>query len=100
MHIHSSTFDECRIGVFGYASNQKVSGMTKRYLTVSQIPGKFYVSESWQRRSAGPDGEVMSQHEHDRRLHETVLAGPFDTRTDAEMWNTKNADGHAAIWQC
>ena len=68
------------------------------YLKVSPIPGKFYVSEGW--RANNPEGvQMRSQFEHGNQLAQMVLAGPFDTRMDAENWNTKNANGRADIWQ-
>jgi hypothetical protein len=73
--------------------------MAKKHRQVTPIPGKFYVSESWKPDDTGGDGS-RSQHEHSKHLAEMVLAGPYDTRNEAENWNTHNANGHANIWQC
>ncbi len=62
------------------------------------IPGKFYVSKGWKAGDAGGDG-LLSQHEHSQRLDQMILAGPYDTRGEAENWNTANANGHASVWQ-
>jgi hypothetical protein len=70
----------------------------QKYLRVNPIPGKFYVSEGWKAgNSIG--GEVLSQFQHGNKLAEMVLAGPYDTRGEAEHWNTNHAKGHAEIWQ-
>ena len=73
--------------------------MAKKYLKVSPNPGQFYASEGWKPGNTGPDGYELSQHQHDSQLAQMLLAGPFETRNEAESWNTSNANGHAAIWQ-
>ena len=73
--------------------------MADKYLKVSTIPGQWYVSQGWQPGNTGPDGFELSQHQHDHQLSRMVLAGPFETRFEAETWNTSHADGHAAVWQ-
>lgn len=73
--------------------------MTKqKYLRVNPIPGKFYVSEGWKVYNTVAD-EILSQFQHGNQLAQMVLAGPYDTRGEAEKWNTNNAKGHAEIWQ-
>ena len=73
--------------------------MAKKYLKVSTLPGQWYVSEGWHAGSIGQGGFEISQHEHSNELAQLLLAGPFTTRNDAEIWNTRHADGHAAVWQ-
>jgi hypothetical protein len=73
--------------------------MAKKYLKVSTIPGQWYVSEGWQSGMTDRSGDLVSRHEHFNQLGQLVLAGPFVTRSDAEIWNTKHADGHASVWQ-
>jgi hypothetical protein len=70
----------------------------QKYLRVNPIPGKFYVSEGWKADNSGADG-VRSQFQHGNQLAQMVLAGPYDTRSEAERWNTAHANGHAEIWQ-
>ena len=70
----------------------------EKYLRVNPIPGKFYVSEGWKSGKMGGDG-IRSQFQHCNQLAQMVLAGPYDTRKEAENWNTDNANGHAEIWQ-
>ena len=72
--------------------------MAKKYRQPARIPGKFYVSEGWKAADAGGDG-THSQHDHTKHLADMILAGPFDTRNEAETWNTDNANGHADVWQ-
>jgi hypothetical protein len=69
----------------------------QKYLSVNLIPSKFYVSDGWRTYSMG--GGTLSQFQHGQQLAQLVLAGPFDTRNEAERWNTENANGHAEIWQ-
>lgn len=73
--------------------------MAKKYLKVSTIPGRWYVSEGWQLGMIDLAGGPLSKHEHHNQLGQLLLAGPFVTRSVAEVWNTKHADGHAAVWQ-
>jgi hypothetical protein len=68
----------------------------RKYLRVASIPGKFYVSEGWKPVHMGGDGS-RSQFEHGNQLAQMVLAGPYDTRGEAERWNTAHANGHADI---
>jgi quinol monooxygenase YgiN len=70
----------------------------KNYLQVRPIPVKFYVSEGWKAENAGDD-DLNTQHQHYNRLAQVLLAGPYDTRGEAEHWNTHNASGHAIVWQ-
>jgi hypothetical protein len=72
--------------------------MANKYRQLTPIPGKFYVSEGWKAGNSGTDG-IRSQHDHDNHLAEMVLAGPYDTRNEAEHWNSHNANGHANVWQ-
>jgi hypothetical protein len=72
--------------------------MAKKYRQVTPIPGKFYVSEGWKAGNTEGDS-IYSPHEHGKRLAEMVLAGPYDTRNEAECWNSQNANGHANVWQ-
>jgi hypothetical protein len=69
-----------------------------KYLRAATIPGKFYVSEGWKGGIAGKEG-VLSQHQHYNQLDKVILAGPYETRNEAENWNTTHANGHADIWQ-
>ena len=73
--------------------------MAKKYLKVIPSPGQFYVSEGWRPGITGPDGDELSQHQHEGVLAQMLLSGPYKTRNEAESWNTSNANGHAAIWQ-
>jgi len=73
--------------------------MATKYLKLSLKPGKWYISKGWQAGSKGPDGIELSPHQHDGQLSQMVLAGPFESRSQAEIWNTCHADGHAAVWQ-
>ena len=78
--------------------DEEISVAKQKYLRVAPIPGKFYVSEGW--RAGNTEGEeVLSQFDHGNKLAQLVLAGPYDTRGEAEHWNTNNARGHAEIWQ-
>ena len=70
----------------------------QKYLQVNPIPGKFYASEGWKAHNEIGD-EILSQFQHGQQLAQMVLAGPYDTRLEAEHWNTENAQGHAEIWQ-
>ena len=70
----------------------------QKYLRAAIIPGKFYVSKGWKAGDVGGDG-IRSQFQHCNQLDQMVLAGPYDTRNQAENWNTHNANGHAEIWQ-
>ncbi len=72
--------------------------MAKKYLQVTPIPGKFYVSEGWKAGNAGGDG-VRSAHDHNLCLAEMVLAGPYATRNEAEQWNSHHAGGQGNVWQ-
>jgi hypothetical protein len=72
--------------------------VAKKYLDAAPIPGKFYVSEGWKARDKGGDG-LLSQFQHDNQLARMVLAGPYDQRHEAELWNTQHAQGHASVWQ-
>jgi len=67
----------------------------KKHLQARPIPSKFYVSKGWKAGEAGD----LSQHEHSQQLDQMILAGPFNSRNEAENWNTQNANGHACIWQ-
>jgi len=73
--------------------------MVKKYLKVSTIPGRWYVSEGWQSGMIDNVGQQLSKHEYGNQLGLFVLAGPFVTRGHAEIWNTQHADGHASVWQ-
>jgi hypothetical protein len=73
--------------------------MATKYLKLRPKPGKWYISQGWQSGGKGPDGVELSAHQHDGQLSQMLLAGPFETRGEAETWNTKHADGHAAVWQ-
>jgi len=55
----------------------------QKYLRVAPIPGKFYVSEGWKSETMGGDG-TRSQFQHGNQLAQMVLAGPYDTRKEAE----------------
>ena len=69
-----------------------------KYLRVALIPCKFYVSEGWKAVERGGNG-LLSEHQHYTQLAHMILSGPYDTRNEAETWNTVNAQGHANIWQ-
>lgn len=73
--------------------------MAQKYLKVRPVPGKWYVSEGWRPGQKGWDGCTLSQHQHSGQLDQFLLAGPYETRNDAENWNTQNAHGHAFVWQ-
>ncbi len=70
----------------------------QQYRRLSPIPCKFYVSEGWKADKTVGD-KTLTQFEHGQQLAQMVLAGPYDTRNEAERWNTENANGHAEIWQ-
>jgi hypothetical protein len=70
----------------------------QKYLRVNPVPGKFYVSEGWKAHIMVGE-EILSQFQHGQQLARMVLAGPYNSRNEAERWNTENANGHAEIWQ-
>ena len=61
--------------------------MANKYEQLTPIPGKFYVSEGWRAGNTGEDA-VRSPHEHNQYLAEMVLAGPYNTRNEAEHGTT------------
>ncbi len=70
----------------------------QKYLNVDPIPGKFYLSEGWKAHNLVAD-KILTQFQHGNQLAQLILAGPYDTRGEAERWNMTNAKGHAEIWQ-
>jgi hypothetical protein len=73
--------------------------MVKKFLKDSTVPGQWYVSQAWESGMIDRAGAQLSRHEHYGVLNQFIMAGPFVERSEAEIWNTKHADGHAAVWQ-
>ncbi len=72
--------------------------MAKTYLQVTPVPGKWYVSERFQRSSTRWQIIDPAESRPKRSSSEMILAGPFDSRDLAMKWNTRtSAAGY--IWE-
>ena len=72
--------------------------MTKAYLQVTPVPGKWYVSERFPASKTRWQVFDPTESRPKRTASAMIVGGPFDTRNLAMTWNIRtNASGY--IWE-
>lgn len=72
--------------------------MAKTYLQVTPVSGKWYVSERVRSVLKAWHPTAPSQPQAERSPAMMIVAGPFETRTEAKDWDTlAGASGY--IWE-
>ena len=72
--------------------------MTKNYLQVTPVSGKWYVSDRVRSDLKAWHPVDATQQQPERSPSVMIVAGPFETRDAAKDWNTlTSASGY--IWE-
>jgi hypothetical protein len=72
------------------------------YLDIKPELGKWYVSEGWRaERFSQQDGIDPAHVAHNQKPSKMIVAGPFDTREQAEAEQLKHdVPGSLVVWPC